>query len=107
MLLPREHSTICDRPGSEGVDHHLAYITEPEMDTLLENDGWGKTKPGMFGTQGVKCFPRTLHVNEDGSRLLKAPAQLSEEEINKLIADRQAKLFSDARTDRRDNEILK
>ena len=57
-LLPRKHSTICDRKGTKGVPHHLAYITEVEMDTLIEDGGWGKTKPGMFGTQGVKCFPK-------------------------------------------------
>jgi hypothetical protein len=63
-LLPRVHSTICDRKGTEGVKHHLAYITGPEMDTLIADGGWGHTKPGMSGTQGVKCFPQ-IPTEED------------------------------------------
>jgi hypothetical protein len=63
-LLPREHRTICDITGSERTPHYLAYITEAEMDTLLlplahgGHDALGESKPGMFGTQGVKCFPK-------------------------------------------------
>jgi hypothetical protein len=68
-LLPREHDTICDRTGTEGVPHHLAYITKDEMITLVEGGGWGKTKPGMFGTQGVKCFPKRARDDTEQMQL--------------------------------------
>ena len=78
-LLPREHSTICDRPGSEGIDHHLTYITEEEMATLVKGGGWGHPKPGMFGTQGVSCFPKRPREDESSddarSRPMPRPMQ--------------------------------
>jgi hypothetical protein len=63
-LLPRQHNTICDITGSVvGIPHHLAYITDAEMTTLMKpkkkggHDATGESPPGMFGTQGVPCYP--------------------------------------------------
>jgi hypothetical protein len=64
-LLPRKDKRICYlNPDAKAKVHHLAYITDAEAATLMkpEDDGGhaalGKSFPGMFGTQGVPCYPK-------------------------------------------------
>jgi hypothetical protein len=60
-LLPREHDTICNITG-DPMPHFLAYITDVEMDTLMDpegHNGSGDPITGWSGTQGVKCFAPT------------------------------------------------
>jgi hypothetical protein len=61
-LLPRKDKRICYRnPDAKAKVHHLAYITDAERDTLMDpegHDALGDSFPGMFGTQGVPCYPK-------------------------------------------------
>jgi hypothetical protein len=61
-LLPRKDKKICYlNPDAKAKVHHLAYITDAERDTLMDPEGHhalGNSFPGMFGTQGVPCYPK-------------------------------------------------
>jgi hypothetical protein len=82
-LLPFKDKRICYKdPDAKAETHHLAYITEDEMETLLlpldqggEHEGLGKSMPGLFGTQGVRCFPKK---KKKKVQPIKAKATLSE-----------------------------
>ena len=62
-LLPLRAMRICYAdPNATATEHHLAYITKPEMVILRlpttqgGHNATGKSIPGVSGTQGVPCF---------------------------------------------------
>ena len=62
-LLPKRHDTICDiTEEPTGGEHFLAYVTQAEKNWLGNKDrggngGRGSASKGLYGTQGVPCYP--------------------------------------------------